>query len=181
MDPWKEERSHGLVDLKRKGPMRSLIWRRHDVHVGGVRGFQAIGILLAREQESNRVVIMSNAPQGAMLNDEIARAVAHEYGWPDFHPQEHILATVAPSTLAAYTGVYELGGIKHTVTLNGTDLYIEAGPLGLEPHQLLPESDTHFFILSDQLVFSFEKDAKGTVTKMVIHVNNLALDANKVR
>jgi CubicO group peptidase (beta-lactamase class C family) len=149
-------------------------------HTGSDEGFR--GDLEAyTEAPGQGVVIMSNAPQGAMLNDEIARAVAHEYGWPDFHPQEHILATVAPSTLAAYTGVYELGGIKHAVTLNGTDLYIEAGPLGLEPHQLLPESDTHFFILSDQLVFSFEKDAKGAVTKMVIHVNNLALDANKVR
>lgn len=149
-------------------------------HTGSNEGFRS-DLEAYTEAPGQGIVIMSNAPQGAMLDDEILRSVAHEYGWPDFHPQEHVLATVAPATLASYTGVYDLGGIKHTVTLDGKNLYIEAGPLGREPQQLLPESDTQFFILSDQLVFTFEKDGRGAITKMVIHVNNLALDANKVQ
>ncbi|MHB8215631.1 MAG: serine hydrolase [Candidatus Sulfotelmatobacter sp.] len=149
-------------------------------HTGSNEGFRA-DLEAYTEEPSQGVVVMSNAPQGAMLDDEILRAVANEYGWPDFHPQEHTLAAVAPAKLASYTGVYELGGIKHTVRLDGNKLYIEAGPLGREPQQLLPESDTQFFILSDQLAFSFEKDEKGATKKMVIRVNNLALVAKKVQ
>ena len=149
-------------------------------HTGSNDGFRS-DVEAYLDDPGQGVVIMSNADQGAMLNDEILRSVASEYGWTDFHPQEHVLASVAVSTLASYTGVYELGGIKHTVRLDRDKLLIEASPLGREPQQLLPESDSQFFILSDQLVFSFHKDAKGAVTKMTIHVNNLALDAKKVQ
>jgi CubicO group peptidase (beta-lactamase class C family) len=149
-------------------------------HTGSNEGFRST-LEAYTEQPGQGIVIMSNAPQGAMLNDEIMRAVAKEYDWPDFHPQEHTLVTVAPAILASYEGIYVLGNIKHTVRLDGNKLYIEAGPLGREPQQLLPESDTQFFLLSDQLVFSFEKDGLETITKMVIHVNNLALDAKKVK
>ncbi len=149
-------------------------------HIGSTEGFRA-DFEAYLEEPDQGVVIMSNAPQGAMLDDEILRAVAREYGWPDFHTQEHTLITVDSSVLSSYAGVYDLGGIKHTVSLEGSKLYIQAGPLGREPQQLLPESDDQFFILSDQLVFTFQRDEKGRVTKMTIHVNNLNLDAKRVQ
>jgi CubicO group peptidase (beta-lactamase class C family) len=125
------------------------------------------------------VVVMSNAPQGAMLNDEILRAVAREYDWPDFHPNEHEIVKVDPAILTSYVGTYDLGEIKHTVTMDGGKLYIQAGPLGSERQQLLPESDSQFFILSQQLIFIFHKDEKGAIAGMTIHVNNLDLDAKR--
>ena len=38
-----------------------MVRRRHDIHVGRVRTFQAVGILLASEQERARVVVMPDA------------------------------------------------------------------------------------------------------------------------
>jgi CubicO group peptidase (beta-lactamase class C family) len=148
-------------------------------HTGSNDGFRSD--LEAYLQEPGQgVVIMSNADQGAMLDDEILRSVAAEYGWPDFHPQEHVLTTVDPTLLARYAGTYDLGGIKHSVFVKDGNLYIQAGPLGREPQQLLPESESQFFILTDALIFTFYKDEKGAIAKMTIHVNNLNLDAKRL-
>ncbi len=38
-------------------------------------------------------------------------------GWPDFHPQEHVLTTVDSTILATYAGTYDLGGLKHSVSV----------------------------------------------------------------
>ena len=154
--------------------------KRRFGHTGNNDGFRS-DLEAYLDDPGQGVVIMSNADQGAMLDDEILRSVAREYGWPDFHPQEHVLVTVDPTVLATYAGVYDLGGMKHNVSLEGGKLYIQAGPLGRAPQQLLPESDSQFFILSDQLVFTFQRDEKGYVAKMIIHVNNLDLEVKRVK
>jgi CubicO group peptidase (beta-lactamase class C family) len=148
-------------------------------HTGSNDGFRS-DLEAYLDDSGQGVVIMSNADQGAMLDGEILRAVAAEYGWPDFHPQEHALAIVNQFILNSYVGTYDLAGLKHTVFVKEGKLFIQAGPLGREPQQLLPESDSQFFILSDALVFSFHKDEKGAIEKMTIHVNNLNLDAKRV-
>ena len=58
-------------------------------------------------------------------------------------------------------------------------LYIQAGPLGPDPQQLYPESRTDFFMLSNDATFSFEKDQKGNVSKLIVHAFGHTFEVKK--
>ena len=111
------------------------------------------------------VAIMTNSDSGGELADEYLRAVAREYGWPDFHPTERTVAKVDAAIYARYVGTYEsldLG--KMTVTEKSGKLYMQGEAFGREPIELLPESDTEFFVLMGDLTFSFEKSDRASAT-----------------
>ncbi|MGB8661429.1 MAG: DUF3471 domain-containing protein, partial [Candidatus Acidiferrum sp.] len=125
--------------------------------------------------------VMTNSDSGGELTEEIYRAVAKEYAWPDFHPTEHALLKMNPTQFAAYAGSYEIPGIgKLTVTTKTAALYIQADPLGPDPIELLPDSSTQFFILSSDITFTFQKDANGAVTGLVLHAGPQTFQANKI-
>jgi hypothetical protein len=44
-----------------------------------------------------------------------------------------------------------------------------APPLGPGKEELYPESSRDFFILSNDVTFSFQKDEKGKVSKVIVH------------
>ena len=125
--------------------------------------------------------VMTNSDSGGELTEEIFRAVAKEYGWPDYKPVEHALIKANPATFAAYPGTYEIPGIgKLTVTLNSPSLYVEAEPFGPHPVELLPESTTQFFVLSGDITFTFDKDASGAVTGLTLHAASQTFEAKKI-
>ena len=64
-------------------------------HFGVNAGF--VSVLQAYRDGGSGIVIMTNGQDGEKLITEILRAVAHEYGWPDFKPAEHILAKLDPA------------------------------------------------------------------------------------
>ncbi len=45
---------------------------------------------------------------------------------------------------------------KLTVSTKDGKLFILAEPLGADPEELIPESDTQFFVLADEVTFTFE-------------------------
>jgi CubicO group peptidase (beta-lactamase class C family) len=114
------------------------------------------------------VAIMTNSDNGGEIADEYLRAVAKEYGWPDFHPTERTLAKVDPAIYSHYVGTYALPEIGQlSVTQKNGKLYVQAGALGPEPIELLPESDTDFFVLAGDITFSFEKSDKASTTMTI--------------
>lgn len=151
-------------------------------HGGSNEGFRCT-LQAYTEAPGQGIVIMTNGDQGWNLLNEILRAVSHEYGWPDFQPEEHTLAKVDISQLSAYPGRYETGGAaKPTlVTLKGGHLYAQTEALGPEPEELLPESATRFFVTSAPLAFEFQNDEKGAVAKMIIHSDFQTVEARKVQ
>jgi CubicO group peptidase (beta-lactamase class C family) len=125
--------------------------------------------------------VMTNSDSGGELTEEIFRAVAKEYGWPDYRPTEHTLLKINPATFAAYPGTYEIPGIgKLTVTLKSPSLYVEAEPFGPDPIELLPESATQFFVLSGDITFTFHNDAQGAVTGLTLHAGPQTFEAKKI-
>lgn len=95
------------------------------------------------------VAIMTNSDSGGDVAEEYLRAVAKEYGWPDFRPTERTLAKVDPAIYSQYVGTYELREIgKISVTEKSGKLYAQADALGPEPIELLPESDTSLFMMT---------------------------------
>lgn len=127
------------------------------------------------------IAIMTNSDSGDVLFSEYLRAVAKEYGWPDFHPTEHALLKANPAQFQPYAGTYEVPDVgKLTVTVKPDGPYIQADPLGPDPQQLLPESTTEFFILSNDVTFTFQKDDDGNFTKLVVHAGPQTLQATKI-
>ena len=69
-------------------------------------------------------VVMINSNEGAPLIDELLRAVAREYAWPGFFPEEKTFKVTADA-LEAYVGTYAARSFACTVTREGERLYLE--------------------------------------------------------
>lgn len=151
-------------------------------HGGSNEGFRCT-LQAYTEAPGQGVVIMTNGDQGWNLLNEILRAISKEYGWPEFQPQEHVLAKMDLALLPAYAGTYAVTGAEKPtlVTLKGSQLYVQTDALGPEPQELLPGSDDQFFVTSAPLVFDFQKDEKGVITKMILHSDFQTVEAKKIR
>jgi CubicO group peptidase (beta-lactamase class C family) len=126
------------------------------------------------------LAVMTNSDSGGELTQEIFRAVAKEYAWPDYHPVEHVLIKINPATFAAYPGTYEIPSVgRLTITMKPTGLYIQAEPFGPDPQELLPESPTQFFVVSGDVTFTFHKDAAGPITGLTLHAGSQTFEAKK--
>jgi hypothetical protein len=131
--------------------------------------------------EGEGIAIMTNSDNGGELSSEVLRAVAKEYSWPDFQSTERAMVKIDPALLPTYAGVYEISGLgNQTVTAKSGKLYLKADPLGPEPQELLPESETRFFLLSQDLTFIFQKDETGTVSKFVIEGKSQTFEARRI-
>ena len=112
------------------------------------------------------VAIMSNGTGGDQLLSELMCAIAQEYGWPDFHPHEHLLAKVPPHVLSSYAGTYQApDGGKLKVRVKNGRAYVSG--FVDQSEEIFPESTTQFFLLSDPMTFEFS--AHGPVTTVTIH------------
>jgi hypothetical protein len=130
--------------------------------------------------EGPGLVVMTNSDGGEFLIQELFRAVAKEYSWPDFQPIERAVAKIDPAILGAYAGTYEDSNAgKIIISVKNGALYTEAAPLGPRPEELYPESSTDFFILSNDVTISFRKDAKGNVSKMIVHAFGHSFEVKK--
>jgi hypothetical protein len=160
-------------------------------HYGVNRGF--VSVLQAYRDMGQGIVIMTNGSQGEQLINEILRAVAREYGWPNFRPDEHMLIKIDPASLTSFTGTYVLrnqdGDDKLTVTSQQSHLYLTGSytvgstyHFGLsEPVELLPEGPDQFFTLSTgSTVFRFEKNDKDVAETCVVISGKNERQAKKI-
>lgn len=148
-------------------------------HGGANEGFRCT--LEAYAESGQGIAIMTNSDSGDAVASAYLRAVAKEYGWPDFHPIEHSLAAVDPALLPAYAGRYEVSGLATlTVTTKDGKLFVQTQPFGPDPEEVFPESDTKFFALSHPFTFEFQKNEKGIVTKLLVHVGSQPIEAKKL-
>src|SRR5579871_3199312 len=126
------------------------------------------------------LAVMTNSDGGEFLIQELLRAVAKEYSWPDLQPIEHTVVKVAPSILRAYVGIYEDPNAgRITVSMKNNTLYAQADPLGPQPQELYPESSTEFFLLSNDVTFRFQQDEKGNVSKVIVRAFGHSFEVKK--
>ncbi len=148
-------------------------------HSGSNAGYEAL--FQGYPEAGQGVVIMTNANNGFGLIGEIQRAVAQEYNWPDSRPEEHTLAKISPAALSAYTGVYLFGGLfKFEITQKNEKLYVYFPPFGDEPQELLPESDTRFFMTSKPVVIDFRKESDGSIRSASLRNGSEQFDGEKI-
>jgi len=136
-------------------------------HGGANEGFRCE--MMAYVETGQGAVVMTNGDRGANLAREISRAIANEYGWPDYPgPKEKTLAQVDPAVYQAYIGRYEItAGRIVTIEVAGSRLVATAS--GDEKVELFPESATKFFDLVQEIEIEFVKGPGGLVSHLVIN------------
>jgi CubicO group peptidase (beta-lactamase class C family) len=148
-------------------------------HSGDDAGFQCD--LIAYIDSTQGLAIMTNSDNGYQIGDEVLRAVSKEYGWPDFKPKERELAKIDPGLLSRYAGTYKRADIgNQIVTVENGRVYLQTSPLGPQPEELFPQSDTDFFILSQDVTFSFREDGQGRVSKLITHIGTEDREATRI-
>ena len=148
-------------------------------HPGQNEGFTCI--LVAYVDRGQGAVIMTNGDRGSGLFNEILRAIAHEYRWPDYQPTEKTVADVNPAVYQSYVGDYETNGIRATITIDGDALFALASPLGPQRVRLFPSADDRFFLLDQNVELMFVKDVQGHVTEMRALANGQSVTARRVK
>lgn len=121
-------------------------------HDGSNAGYKAT--MVGYVQSGDGVVVMTNGDQGYQLGEEIVRAVAAAYGWPDHKPVEREAVAVPIADQARYVGTFTLQGPgDFTIRRDGDRLVAEIWKGVVDP--LFPASDRAFFITSQPLSITF--------------------------
>ena len=149
-------------------------------HGGSNEGYRCL--LFAYATAGQGAVVMTNGDGGDGLFNEVMRAIANEYDWPDYRPTEKTMARIDPAIYQAYVGHYDESGESGiTVSTDRGQLYIAAPPFGPEPLRLYPSTPDRFFILEGTLEFSFHQDTQGRVTELQIHAGDQTSSATKMK
>src|SRR6202007_3036712 len=84
-------------------------------------------------------------------------------------PRAHVEARIDPKKLEPYIGKYRLGRDEGVITISkeGDQLMAQVG--GQPKIALFAESETTFFPKVVDLTITFEKDAAGKVTNLVLN------------
>jgi D-alanyl-D-alanine-carboxypeptidase/D-alanyl-D-alanine-endopeptidase len=149
---------------------RRLIW-----HNGGTGGYRTF---IGFDTTGNRaVVVLSNQSISA---DDIgfhlldARAPLA----PPVSTKVRTEISVDPAVLKSYVGVYQLApNFAITITREGNSLYGQA--TGQPRFQLFAEAPTEFFLKDVDAQITFEKDASGKVTRLILHQNGMNVPGQK--
>jgi CubicO group peptidase (beta-lactamase class C family) len=145
-------------------------------HGGVDMGFEAL--FTAYCKGGRGAVVMVNANRAIPLAQELIRAIAREYNWPDFLPPERVLAKVPPTVYQKYTGIYQVdSGFKIRVMTEEGRLWAQGQ--GQSKFELLPESETKYFSDSG-IVHSFELDQSGKVVAVIIQQGGQTTRAKRI-
>ena len=123
---------------------------------------------------------MANGDGGDALMSEILRAIAREYGWPDYRPTEKTVIPIEPALAGQYTGRYDADGTPIAVTGEGRQLFLQTPPLGSTALKLYPSDERSFFILEGDIDVTFTRDGDGRVASLEIHAMGSTVRARRV-
>ena len=143
-------------------------------HSGGNEGFRCF--LVAYANRGQGAAIMTNSDAGPSLYNEILRAIAVEYGWPDFQPVHKKSIALPPEALLQYIGQYEVQpGQRISVRAQNGSLFVRGGA---EETEIVPESETKFFS-ENGAEFTFLRDARGVATELRGRISGREIIAKK--
>jgi Domain of unknown function (DUF3471) len=105
--------------------------------------------------------------------------------FPDRNPRDNVWPKPKPVHLTAalldgYVGTYQLRGMGAlTVTREDTTLWLQAG--GQNRVQLVPTSETEFYLAEADVTVTFKRDPTGNTTAMVITQMGQEMEAPKAK
>ena len=90
------------------------------------------------------------------------------------------LARIDPQVFDTYTGKYDFGNNRqYSVTREG-DRYFGRGPIGIKS-ELLPVTETKFFIADFEEAITFVKDEKGEVVEALFEQNGRVVRCKRLK
>jgi serine-type D-Ala-D-Ala carboxypeptidase/endopeptidase len=149
---------------------RDIVW-----HNGGTGGFVSfIGLDKARRKA---VVVLSNSSASSV--DDIGFHLLDERVPLAPAPKVRKEITLPPEVLDRYVGVYELPQVKATITRSPKGLIAQAE--GQQAERIYAESETEFFFKVVDAQITFQLDASGAVTGLMLHEGGVDIPAKKIR
>jgi CubicO group peptidase (beta-lactamase class C family) len=143
-------------------------------HGGWDEGF--VAMMRFYKNLGKGAVVMLNSNEGAPLMDELLRAIAIEYDWPEAVPEEKKPANI--SNLSDYTGIYTTkAGTQFKVTLDGESLMLQYQQQ--PPLPIFPASEAEFFTHALNTTIRFEKDGDARVCSLTITQEGKAIKAER--
>jgi CubicO group peptidase (beta-lactamase class C family) len=126
-------------------------------HGGANEGYRAVFTAFLGRDEG--AVIMANSDSAGPLLRELLITIAREYDWPGIQPMVKEIVDLGESVYGGLEGTYAIEGAGK-VTIDYTDGELWADVPGGQRVELLPESDTVFFMRPDgrPVVFTREGD-----------------------
>lgn len=136
-------------------------------HGGGINGFSTY---IARyPEEKLTIIVLSNLEQarsGNFARDLAAIVLGEKY----VLPRARAAIKLDPRIYDAYVGKYELApNFILTVKRAGERLMVQA--TGQPEIEILPESETKFFLRGIEAQITFVKDGSGKVSELILHQN----------
>lgn len=117
------------------------------------------------------VVVMTNGDGGAALVEEVAHAVAAEYGWPGFAPHVVTPAHLEPAVVREWAGTYAQGTVRAIITVDddASHIRLSGGDLPTtEPLEIIPLSRDRFITADGALTARIIRDAGGAIDSINI-------------
>ncbi|HEY0100075.1 MAG TPA: serine hydrolase [Pyrinomonadaceae bacterium] len=146
-------------------------------HSGHINGFATY--IMRYPAERVTVIVLSNnrgAPSERVAKDLSAIA----FGAPYKIPQERKVIAVASAVLEKYAGQYQLRpNFIITMSLDNGKLLMQ--PNAPQKVEMFATSETEFFLKAGNAQFTFLKDAQGTVTGLIFHLNGQETTAPKIK
>ncbi len=151
----------------------SIIW-----HNGGTGGYRTY---MGFDPKSHAgIVVLSNYSSGAGPDDIGRHLLDTSYALIKVEPiKEHKEVTVDSKLFDNYIGSYQLGpNAIMAITRDGNQLFEQ---LTAQPKALLfPEGERKFFLKVVDAQISFDTDAQGKVTQLVLHQNGRDMPAKRL-
>ena len=109
---------------------------------------------------------------------EIERAIALEYGWPDYSLPRKDNITLTSDLLNEYVGAYvTASGLQISISRNDDHLYLELQ--GQSPIPYYSESNTKFYSEAVNAEVTFEANSEGKVAALTIHQGGKKIIADR--
>ena len=129
--------------------------------------------LFAYVSQGMGAVVMTNSSNGEWVKSQVIRAIAAEYGWPDFRQSEIELAQLSEETAADLLGHYSFRSTERILTREaGRLLFASEGGIA---QQLLPVSEDLFVEPVFGHHWGVERDATGSVSGITLISNGARL------
>lgn len=164
----------GLNWLRLHNSADTIVW--HNGGTGGYRTF--IGFQPSRKRG---VIVMTNTT-GAGADDIGMHLLdpALPLAPKPAPPKQRTAIEVRPEVLSTYVGTYQLApSFSIEVTVKDGALY--GRPTDQPEFRLWPEAESEFFLKEVDAQISFERDAQGKVTGLVLHQNGQNSKGTKIK
>ena len=151
----------------------AIVW-----HNGGTGGYRTY---MGFDPKSHAgVVVLTNIASAAGPDDIGRHLLDASYPLEKVEPlKEHIEVTVDTKVFDKYVGSYELGpGAILTVSRTGDQLFTQL--TGQPKFQVFPESERKFFLKIVDAQLTFDADAEGKATQVILHQNGRDLPAKRI-